>query len=87
LYSKLSNNYINFNILISHLYRVVKDINFSLRKIKMQHLPVTRYQKKLNIFEMLKKFHKNVKKYKANDIICIDETFFNSLIIRQEVDQ
>ena len=46
LYSKLLNNFINFNISISHFFRVVKDINFSLKKIKMQHLPATRYKKK-----------------------------------------
>ena len=32
---------------------------------------------------MLEKFHKNVKKYKTNDVICINETFLNTSITRQ----
>jgi len=39
--------------------------------------------KRINIFEILKKFHKNFRKYNIIDSICIDKTFLNSLMIRQ----
>lgn len=32
---------------------------------------------------MLKKFHKNTRKYKIHDIICVDEKFLNFLITCQ----
>lgn len=42
---------------------------------------VERYKK---VKDMLKKFYEEVKKHKAEDIICIDETSLNTVVKRLE---
>jgi len=74
LHQNLIKKFLNLKISLSHLYRIVKDINYSLKKVKFQHIPKTRYGKKINIKESKKKFYDYLYKKQPEDIICIDET-------------
>jgi len=56
LYRKLIKKFSTFEISLSHIYRVVKDINYSLKQVKFQHIPETRYNEKINIEEIKKNF-------------------------------
>lgn len=58
----------------SHIRRVVRDNNITLKQTRLRHEPVTRYRKPVNINNQLKTFYKKIKEYKLKNIICIDET-------------
>ena len=73
----------SLNISHSHLSRVVKKIGFSLKKVKLEHRPKTRYGKIININNLLQEFYIIVNKFELKDIICIDETSFNAFLIRK----
>ena len=62
-----------------HLARIVHDNDISLKITRVRHEPTKRYGKDINIHQHLKDFYKEVKKYKLEDIICIDETSINAL--------
>ena len=65
----------------SHLNRVVKKIGFSLKKVKLEHKPKTRYCKIININNLLQEFYIIINKFELKDIICIDEPSFNAFLI------
>ena len=48
----------------------------------IQHIPIKRFGKNININDNLKEFYKEVKKYDLSNIILIDETSINALQIR-----
>ena len=73
----------SLNISHSHLSRVVKKIGFSLKKVKLEHKPKTRYGKIININNLLQEFYIIINKFELKDIICIDETSFNAFLIRK----
>jgi transposase len=73
----------SLNISHSHLSRVVKKIGFSLKKVKLEHRPKTRYGKIININNLLQEFYVIINKFELKDIICIDETSFNAFLIRK----
>jgi len=73
----------SLNISHSHLSRVVKKIGFSLKKVKLEHRPKTRYGKIININNLSQEFYIIVNKFELKDIICIDETSFNAFLIRK----
>jgi transposase len=73
----------SLNISHSHLSRVVKKIGFSLKKVKLEHRPKTRYGKIININNLLQEFYIIINKFELKDIICIDETSFNAFLIRK----
>ena len=62
-----------------HLARIVHDNDISLKMTRIRHEPTKRYGKDININQQLKDFYKEVKRYKLEDIICIDETSINAL--------
>ena len=62
-----------------HLNRVVNDNNITLKLTRVRHEPTHRWGKEVNIHEKLQEFYDEVKKYKIDDIICIDETSIKSL--------
>lgn len=62
-----------------HLARIVHDNNISLKMTRVRHEPTRRYGKDININQQLKDFYKEIKKYRLDDIICIDETSINAL--------
>jgi transposase len=79
---KLNEKFKNLNISARHISNVIKDNNISLKLTHIQHIPIKRFSKDININDNLKEFYKEVKKYDLNNIISIDETSINALQIR-----
>ena len=57
-------------------------MNITLKQTRLRHVPKTKYNKPIVIKNQLKQFYSKVKQYSLDDIICIDETSLNSLMIR-----
>ena len=72
----------SLNISYSHLHRVVKKIELSLKKVKLQHKPNTYYDKVKDVNTLLKEFYLTVNEFKIKNIICIDETSLSSFLTR-----
>jgi len=83
LLMKVKTKFPEFNITRRHLSRVVKKNNITLKITRLRHEPVKRFGKDININSKIKEFYEEVKKYKLEDIICIDETSIKSLQKRQ----
>ena len=79
LHQKLKDKYKNADISNMQLFRVVHDNNITLKLTRIRHEPVKRFGKDIDINEKIKDFYGEVKKYKIEDIICIDETSIKSL--------
>ena len=62
-----------------HLAQIVHDNNMSLKMTRYRHEPSKRFGKDVNSNHQLSEFYKEIKKYKLEDIICIDETSINAL--------
>jgi hypothetical protein len=82
LLTKLKTKFNKLNISLMHLHRIVKENYISLKITKIRHEPVKRFGKDININEKIIDFYNEIKKYKIDDIICIDETSINSLQLR-----
>ena len=67
----------------SHIRRVIRDNNITLKQTRIRHEPKTRFRKPVDINKQLKDFYKEISKYKLEDIICIDETSLNSYEVRK----
>ena len=76
---KVKEKYSLFDISRRHLGRVIKDNNITLKITRVRHEPIKRFGKEININQKIKEFYEEVKKYKLEDIICIDETSIKSL--------
>ncbi len=50
-----------------------------MKLTRIRHEPIKRFGKDININSKIKDFYDEVKKYKIEDIICIDETSIKSL--------
>jgi transposase len=79
LQQKLKDKYKNADISTMQLFRVVRDNNITLKLTRIRHEPVKRFGKDIDINSKIKEFYDEVKKYKIEDIICIDETSIKSL--------
>lgn len=79
LLSKIKSNYPSFDLSSRQLSRVVKDNNITLKITRIRHEPIKRFGKDIDINSKIKDFYNEVKKYKLDDIICIDETSIKSL--------
>jgi transposase len=79
LLEKLKIKFPDIDISERHLSRIVKDNNVSLKITRFRHEPTKRFGKDIDINKNLKEFYKVIKKYKLDDIICIDETSIKSL--------
>ena len=79
LLSKIKSNYPSFELSSRQLSRVVKDNNITLKITRIRHEPNKRFGKDIDINKKIKEFYDEVKKYKMEDIICIDETSIKSL--------
>ena len=79
LLSKIKSNYPSFELSSRQLSRVVKDNNITLKLTRIRHEPNKRFGKDIDINKKIKEFYDEVKKYKMEDIICIDETSIKSL--------
>jgi transposase len=74
---KTKEKFLNFDISVRHLSRIIKDNYISLKLTHIRHEPILRFRKEIDI--NIKEFYKEVKKYKIEDIICIDESSINAL--------
>ena len=81
--TKLKTKYKDVDLSLMHVHRIVKDNNITLKITRIRHEPVKRFGKDININSKIKEFYEEVKKYKLEDIICIDETSIKSLQKRQ----
>jgi len=79
LNQKLKDKYKDANLSTTHIFRVINDNNITLKLTRIRHEPVKRFGKDININSKIKEFYDEVKKYKIEDIICIDETSIKSL--------
>ena len=79
LHQKLKDKYKNVDISTMQLFRVVRDNNITLKLTRIRHEPTKRFGKDIDINSKIKEFYEEVKKYKIEDIICIDETSIKSL--------
>lgn len=70
-----------FNIELSrfHVNRVVNDNNITLKLTRIRHEPKTRFGKEVNIKQKIQEFYDEIKQYRLEDIICIDETSISGL--------
>ena len=75
----LKNKYPDVSLNKSHINRIVKDNNITLKITRIRHEPVKRFGKDININSKIKEFYEELKRYKMEDIICIDETSVKSL--------
>jgi transposase len=78
LNEKLKNKY-KIDISTTQIFRVINDNNITLKQTRIRHEPIKRFGKDIDINNKLNEFYKQVKKYKIQDIICIDETSIKSL--------
>ena len=75
----LKNKYPEVDLNKSHINLIIKDNNITLKITRIRHEPVKRFGKDIDINVNIKKFYEEIKKYKLEDIICIDETSIKSL--------
>lgn len=79
LNQKLKDKYKDANLSTTQIFRVINDNNITLKLTRIRHEPVKRFGKDININSKIKEFYDELKKYKIEDIICIDETSIKSL--------
>ena len=70
----MKNNFPNFDISLTHLSRVVKDIPYSRKLWTHRHYPKPRFGIPLNFDKDKAEFFRKLKKYHIDDMIAIDET-------------
>lgn len=58
----------------SHLINIIKYLNLTYKKFYENHNPITRFGKEINYKEAFKQFYDKIKKYKIEDLVCLDET-------------
>jgi len=75
----LKSKYPDLDLNKSHISRIIHDNNITLKMTRIRHEPVKRFGKDIDITKSIKEFYDEVKKYKIEDIICIDETSIKSL--------
>jgi transposase len=81
--TKLKTKYKDVDLSLMHVHRIIKNNNITLKITRIRHEPVKRFGKDIDINKKIKEFYEEVKKYKLEDIICIDETSIKSLQKRQ----
>ena len=75
----MKNKYPTLDLNKSHIHRIIRDNNITLKMTRIRHAPIKRFGKDIDINKNIKEFYKEIKKYKIEDIICIDETSINAL--------
>ena len=79
LLQNLKDKYKGVDLTTTQIFRVIKDNNITLKITRIRHEPVKRFGKDIDINANIKKFYEEIKKYKIENIICIDETSIKSL--------
>jgi hypothetical protein len=75
----LKNKFPDAQLSQSHLHRIIRDNNITLKLTRIRHEPVKRFGKDIDINNNLKDFYNEIKQHNIEDIICIDETSIKSL--------
>ena len=75
----LKNKFPDAHLSQSHLHRIIRDNNITLKLTRIRHEPIKRFGKDIDINNNLKDFYKEIKQHNIEDIICIDETSIKSL--------
>jgi len=75
----LKNKFPDAQLSQSHLHRIIRDNNITLKLTRIRHEPIKRFGKDIDINNNLKDFYKEIKQHNIEDIICIDETSIKSL--------
>ena len=83
LHYLIKKKFSDFNISVRHLDKVLDDNYITLKLKRLRHEPLKRYGKNVNIKKLINIFYEEIKKYKLDDIICIDETSLNSYHTRK----
>ena len=60
----LKNKYPDVDLNKSHINRIIKDNNITLKITRIRHEPVKRFGKDIDINANIKKFYEEIKKYK-----------------------
>ena len=79
LTEKLKEKYKEVDLTTTQVFRVINDNNITLKLTRIRHEPTKRFGKDIDINSKIKEFYEEIKKYKIEDIICIDETSIKSL--------
>ena len=58
----------------SHLINIIKYLNLTYKKFYENHNPITRFGKEIDYKEAFKNFYDKIKKYKIENLICLDES-------------
>lgn len=74
LRNKLKERFTDFDVSTRHLQRVVKDIPFSKKKWTIRHYPKQRYGKELDLERDKEQFFHELRKFRLEDMIALDET-------------
>lgn len=61
-----------------HISRIIRDNNFTRKRLSIKHVPEKRFGKDIDIAKQIKDFYKEIEKYSLKDIICLDETSIKS---------
>jgi len=80
---KLKEKFKDIELSRIQLSRIIKDNNISLKLTRLRHEPEKRFGKDININKQIKEFYEEIKKYKLDDIVCIDETSISTFQVRQ----
>jgi len=75
----LENKFPNLHLNKSHLHRIIRVNNITLKLTRIRHEPVKRFEKDIDINNNLKDFCNEIKQHNIEDTICIDETSIKSL--------
>ena len=75
----LKNKFPDAQLSQSHLHRIIRDNNITLKLTRIRHEPIKRFGKDIDINNNLKDFYNEIKHHNIEDIICIDETSIKSL--------
>ena len=79
LLQKLKEKYKDVDLTTTQIFRVIRDNNITLKMTRIRHEPIKRFGKDIDINSKIKEFYEAIKKYKIEDIICLDETSIKSL--------
>ena len=74
LHIQIKNKFKDLDISRQYLSDIIRDNNITLKRATFEHFPKTYRGEERDEKAELKEFYKNIKKYKLDDIISIDET-------------
>lgn len=78
LHNIMIHKYEDFTITKQHMGKIIRDNNRTYKRVKVRHIPLTRFGKAVDVSGQLNDFYAVIEKYNPNDIICIDETSIGS---------